>query len=96
MKSVVLALIFVTSSVGFAAPKAVEDAANRMKASDVRTVITEVTEDSACVAKGSYNVDLQVKVALGYSRGNRPIYKWQSVKIINVEKDGSVMEVCME
>ena len=72
--------------------------ATTMKTKDIRTIVTEVqnTDNNPCMGEGkSFNVELQVKM------GERDavkgvVYKWETVRTINVDKDGLALEVCAE
>jgi hypothetical protein len=100
MKNVLIVFIFSISAQAFASvPNKVTEAAEALTLSSVKTVITKVTntEGNPCIPEGdSYDVELQVKQA-NYDREKRKkVYKWETVKVINVSTDGSVMEVCAE
>lgn len=100
MKSLVLiaATLGVSLSAMAANPK-VQKAAASLKANDTRTVtkIIENTDGNPCLPEGkSYQVDLQVKQAAFNPDRSKVVYKWETVKTINVDKDGNVMEVCAE
>jgi hypothetical protein len=74
-------------------------AAKELQLSSVKTVTTKITntDGNPCIPEGtSYNVDLKIKQASFNYETNKTVYKWETVKTINVSKDGSVMEVCAE
>lgn len=81
------------------APRAVTDAAAKIKSADVKTVITQVTntDDNPCMPSGvSYNVELKVKKAFWNGIKSKVEYNWETVKQVNVSDKGEVMEVCAE
>lgn len=100
MKNMTLTAALVLSSLSaFAGNFAVERAAAEMKESDTRTVIKDVEnkDGNPCLPEGkSYQVELQVKQAAYDRLNNRVVYSWETVKTINVDKLGSVSEVCAE
>jgi hypothetical protein len=100
MKNLVLvAIIGLVSVSAFAQNKLIEAAAQKLKANDTRTVITAVknTDGSPCLPAGtSYNVELQVKQASFDPQAQKIVYSWETVKTINVDNLGVVMEVCAE
>lgn len=93
-----IAIATVLCSLGASAKETpAQIAAKNMKANDTRTVITVVEnkDGNPCLPAGkSSQVKLQVKQA-SYN-GHHVIHKWQTVKTINVAKDGSIMEICLE
>lgn len=102
MKAILfLAALSITTS-SFAAPAvptAVTKAANELKAKSVRTVIKKVNnhEGNPCMPEGiSYIVELQVKQASFNPMTSKVVYKWETAKTINVEKNGLTSEVCAE
>lgn len=100
MKNLIIIMATVLSTQSFATtPKAVVSAAKELQLSSVKTVTTRITntDGNPCIPEGtSYNVDLKVKQANYNRETNKTVYKWETVKTINVSKDGSVMEVCGE
>lgn len=95
-----LMVVAAWTSAGHAAPAVVEDVAERLKLQDVKKVITEVynTDGNPCLPEGlSYQMEIQVKTVVGYEPDlEEIIYKWQTVKMVNIDKDGNVMEICRE
>ncbi|WP_413287719.1 hypothetical protein [Bdellovibrio sp. HCB337] len=80
-------------------PSVVAKVAAAAKISDTRTVVKEIenTEGNPCLPEGkSYIVDIQVKQAAFDYENSKVVYEWETVKSINVEKNGRVMEVCAE
>ena len=101
MKTLMLTLVtIVLSQSAFAAETlAVLKAAATMKANDTRTITKEVmnTDENPCMPEGkSFIVELQVKKASWNPLKSKVVYSWETAKIISVEKDGKVMEVCAE
>lgn len=102
MKKLIILAIISISANAFAAPAvpaAVTKAANSLKAQSVRTVIKKVNnrEGNPCMPEGiSYIVELQVKQASFNRITNKVVYKWETAKTINVEKNGLTSEVCAE
>lgn len=99
-KILILAVLAISANVMAApVPAAVTKAANALKAQSVRTVIKKVVnrEGNPCIPEGtSYNVELQVKQASYNPMTNKVVYKWETAKTINVEKNGATSEVCAE
>ena len=83
----------------FAGNLMVQKAASKLKANDTRTIIKQVenTDGNPCMPEGkSYQVELQVKQASYNHEKNKVVYSWETVKVIGVDMDGRVMEVCAE
>ncbi len=98
-KAILIAMTSLVGTCAFAGTSPVEKAAAKLKDKDTRTVTTEVenTDGNPCMPEGkSYQVDLQVKKAYFNAMQMRTVYSWETVKTINVSKDGRVMEVCAE
>ncbi|WP_413574572.1 hypothetical protein ACLVWU_10115 [Bdellovibrio sp. HCB290] len=100
MKNITMTVVALFVSVNaFAGNLAVEKVADKMKANDTRTIITEVenTDGNPCQPEGkSYLVELQVKQAAFDREKRKVVYSWETVKTIGVDNDGRVMEVCAE
>src|SRR3989344_4213551 len=101
MKKVILTIALLFSVSSFAkvpeapAPQAVYKAAAKMKKNDVRTIVKSVM--NVCGGEGkSWNAELQVKQPSYNRLTNKMSYTWETVKTINVDRDGGVMEVCAE
>jgi hypothetical protein len=71
-----------------------------LKKEDIRTVITEIEnkeENNPCLPDGkSYQIELQVKQATWDPEAEKVVYSWETVKTINSDKSGKIMEVCAE
>ena len=76
---------------------AVQKAVRKLKTNDVKTVVSKVVnnEENPCLSQGvSYDVALKVRKASW--NGSKVVYSWETVKSVNVDTDGRVMEVCAE
>ena len=89
-----LTLILATAQAHAAYPAPVEKAVRDLKTKDVRTVVTKTKHEGAC--EGDYKVELQVKQPVFNGETLQTTYRWETVKTIAVENDGSVMDVCAE
>ncbi len=99
MKKTIFLIATLLSTGAMATNMAVKKAAAKIKASDTRTVVTEVenTKGSPCLPEGkSFQVDLQVKRASFDREQMTTVYKWETVKTVGVDKVGRVTEVCAE
>ena len=99
MKKYIFVLVSFASLNLFASNLAVEKVAAEMKSNDVRTITKEIqnTDGNPCQFEGkSFQVELQVKQADFDHLKMKTVYTWQTVKTINVDKEGHSIEVCAE
>lgn len=99
MKAFVFLAAVMVASVGQAAsvPSAVTKAVAKLKAEQVRTIITKTKMEHSNPCDGGYIAQIQVKQAYRTGPDGFDIsYKWETVKEVSVDATGSVMEICME
>lgn len=99
MKKIILLGLIINSQAFAKTPKSVVLAAETLKSSSVKAVITKVsnTDGNPCMPEeDSYMVDLQVKQANFNRETMKTEYEWETVKTINVSNKGKIMEVCAE
>lgn len=97
-------LIFVMSLLPLLAfaenfPMAIKQAAERLKKSDIRAIITEVENNikNPCLPPGkSYQIELQVKEATWNPIKSKVDYFWKTTKKVNSNQAGKIQEVCVE
>ena len=97
MKALILTATIAIASAALAAPipAAVSNAAAKMKAADVRTIITKTPGDNPC--DSGYAIQIQVKKAgRGGADGMTVVYSWETVKEVSSDAQGNIIEVCME
>jgi hypothetical protein len=104
MKAIILSMALLFSVSSFArvpekpAPAVVAKAAEALK-KEIRTITRSVMnkDGNPCMPQGkSWNVDLQVKHSDFDRENNKWVVSWETVKTINVSKEGDVMESCQE
>jgi hypothetical protein len=108
MKSVILSLMLLFSVSSFArvqeapAPQAVQDARAKLVSEEVRTTMHSImnTDGNPCLSPGkSWQVEVQVKKderALDKKGDLTVVSKWETVRTVVIDKDGGVMEECLE
>lgn len=101
MKKLILFFLTVTvSNIVFASNLTVEKAIASMQEKDVRTITKEVEnkDENPCLPEGkSFQVELQIKSVVKFDyKKMKIIYFWKTVKTINVDKNGHIMEICIE
>ncbi len=95
MKTILFTSVLITSTFAHAlVPQKVVAAAAKMKTNQVRTVVVETHENNACDA--GYNIEVQVNLAERVGEDGQIAHHWQTVKVVNANSDGQIMEICEE
>jgi len=96
---IVSALLLVSSAQADQVPSTVLKVAKLLKTRDTRTVVSEVynNDGNPCLPEGkSYNIELQVKQGSFDPLQSKIVYNWETVKTVNSDLTGKIMDVCAE
>lgn len=84
------------------APKAVQNARKQLLKDDVRTTMKSImnTDGNPCLSEGkSWEVEVQVRKTVRALDANENLTtkdEWETIKTVVIDRDGGVMEVCLE